>query len=161
MIRFSNIVRKIFEQLDNQTLVKCKKVNRSWNNILNQNKLISIRIIQRYNENHVEFRDDWNSVVKKVDPVIIKQLAIAVKEFYANKYTYSPRLDSQHSPLHIIADQGLLPLYELFYSRVRIKNPKRSHGSTKGIYYKLAQIIYPDNHLSITAAELRLHMASK
>ena len=39
---------KIIKELDNQTLVKCKEVQRSWNNFINKEKILWFRMIQNY-----------------------------------------------------------------------------------------------------------------
>ena len=39
---------KIIKELDNQTLVKCKEVQRSWNKFINKEKILWFRMIQKY-----------------------------------------------------------------------------------------------------------------
>ena len=45
--RFPDVGITIFKKLDNQSLAKSKKVWRSWNDLLNQNNLIWIRMIKK------------------------------------------------------------------------------------------------------------------
>ena len=102
LLRFPKIGLRIFKQLDNEHLAKCKTVCRSWNHFNNQNRLTWTRIIQKYQENHVEFKEDWKKVLLGVPLEIVKLLGTAVEEFYK---LHPIRLKFQHSPLHISANQ--------------------------------------------------------
>ena len=59
LLRFPGVAEEIFKQLDNQTLTKCKEVDRTWRNFLDQNKLMWTRMIQKYQKNHVQFKENW------------------------------------------------------------------------------------------------------
>ena len=45
--RFPYISEKIFDQLDNPNLVKCRKISKSWCNYLDNQKILHIRIIKQ------------------------------------------------------------------------------------------------------------------
>ena len=38
LLQFPTVSEEIFKQLDNESLIKCKKVGRPWKNFLDQNK---------------------------------------------------------------------------------------------------------------------------
>ena len=82
LLRFPKVAEEIFKQLDNQTLTKCKEVGRSLKNFLDQNKLISTRMIMKYYKNHVDFKDNWKLVMVRVSLETLKQLATVTEEFY-------------------------------------------------------------------------------
>ena len=134
LIRFPTVGLEIFKQLDNQNLTNCKKVSRSWNYLLSQNKLMWIRMIKKYQENHLEFKDDWKTVMARVPLETVKQLGIAVEKFYTLDLT---NLKFQHSPLHVLADQGLHSHFEFLFVRTEKINPKRSDGISP--YYFAAE----------------------
>ena len=66
LLRFPKVGQDIFKQLDNKTLANCKMVSRTWNDFNNQNKLIWIRKIQKHHRNHIDFKEDWKSVMVKI-----------------------------------------------------------------------------------------------
>ena len=45
--RFPHISEKIFDQLDDQNLVKCRRISKSWCNYLDNQKILYIRIIKQ------------------------------------------------------------------------------------------------------------------
>ena len=45
--RFPHISEKIFVQLNNQNLAKCRKISKSWCNYLDNQKFMNIRIIKQ------------------------------------------------------------------------------------------------------------------
>ena len=45
--RFPHISEEIFDQLDNQNLVKCRRISKSWCNYLDDQKILYIRIIKQ------------------------------------------------------------------------------------------------------------------
>ena len=118
MLKCPHLGENIFNQLDNQNLTKCKKVSRSFYAFLENNKLLWTRIMKKYTVNHTEFEKDWKSVLEKTPVENIKQLAIAVEQFYMfrphrhfNDKEKKPELKyPQHSPLHIAAERGNLSL---------------------------------------------------
>ena len=118
--RFPGVGIKIFKKLDNQNLTKSKKVCRSWNDLLNRNKLIWIRMIEKYQESHIEFKKDWESILINVPYDTVKQIATSTEKFYKSR---TKQCQFQNSPMHILAEQEHLPLFEFAFERVARKNP--------------------------------------
>ena len=83
-LRFPDVANKVFMQLNDQTLAKCNEVGRFWKKFLNQHKQLSARKIRKYNKNHVEFKQDWDSVMVKIPLDTIGLLAISVERFYTS-----------------------------------------------------------------------------
>ena len=46
LVRFHQIGKKIFEELDNQSLTKCREVNKSWRGFIDGEKTVPFRIIK-------------------------------------------------------------------------------------------------------------------
>ena len=53
--RFPGVAQRIFNQLDDQHLTKCKEVSRFQCKFLEEDKLLWKRMIKKYGANHVEF----------------------------------------------------------------------------------------------------------
>ena len=131
LLRFPGLGEKIFDQLDNQNLTKCKEVSRSQRQFLEENKVLWKRMIEKYSANNVDFKDSWKLVTEKVPTQIVKELALAVEKFY----TFRPhRLESQHSPHHIAAERGSLSLCKFIAQKTKVVNPERSDGLT-GLHF--------------------------
>ena len=127
LARFPSVGEKIFNQLDDQNLTKCKEVNRSQCTFLEETKLLWRRMIKKYNANNVEFKDAWKLVMEKVPLQNVKELAIAVEQFYS----FCPdRLGHQHSPHHIAAERGCLALCKFIAKKTRSIDPARADGTT-------------------------------
>ena len=131
LLRFPGLGEKIFDQLDNQNLTKCKEVSRSQRQFLEENKVLWKRMIEKYSANNVDFKDSWKLVTEKVPTQIVKELALAVEKFYS----FCPhRLESQHSPHHIAADHGSLSLYKFIAQKTNVVHPERSEDGLTGLH---------------------------
>ena len=93
--RFPNLRLEIFNNLDNQNLTKCKEVSRSHRRFLEDEKLLWTRRLTKYYVDHPEFKKEWKLVMKKVPIEIVKELALAVEQFYTQR-PYETRLHYQH-----------------------------------------------------------------
>ena len=129
LLRFPGIGREIFNQLDNKNLTKCKEVSRSNCKFLEENKLLWKRMIKKYDANNVEFKDSWKLVTEKVPTQIVKELALAVEQFYTLR-PHQTRLDHQHSPHHIAAERGSLSLCKFITQQTKSLNQARADGMT-------------------------------
>ena len=97
LIRFPVVGLKIFKQLDDKGLMKCRKVGKTWRVFLDDDSIFWRRRIQKYAKNQTEFQKDWNLVTTKISVEILKEFTLAVEEFYKR----CDRSESQHSPLYI------------------------------------------------------------
>ena len=83
--RFSHLPERIFEHLDNVSIVKCREVNKSWQEYLDQGKVLRIRIIQSIRSkvgNFHEVGESWEAAFKTLNTEAIRELGIAVKDIY-------------------------------------------------------------------------------
>ena len=88
-LRFPQLEESIFDSLDNQTLVKCRKICRSWNKSLTNPKFILMRKIKKTVETRRKFRKPWKTVLKQVSRSTIEQLKAATQEFYGNEKNFA------------------------------------------------------------------------
>ena len=59
VLRFPVIAQQIFEQLDNQDLIKFREVDKSFCSSIDQNRLIWTRMIKKYIKDNNKFRKSW------------------------------------------------------------------------------------------------------
>ena len=86
-LKIPDLAEKIFKELDNQSLVKCKEVQRSWYNFINEEKVLWFRIIQNYIRKDNEFLQAWRKVLTKAPVDFVTQVALATQQFYADLAT--------------------------------------------------------------------------
>ena len=86
-----------------------------WCSFIEDSKNIWRRRIQKFNENHVEFYQHWKSVLKNIPRDRMKELALAVEQFYASIIR---RLNFNHSPLHITSECGFFSLHKFVTEKI-------------------------------------------
>ena len=79
---FPLVSQIVLNNLDDQSLANCKKANRDLKEYLEDEKLLSIRIIKKYKKNFEFFSDSWKKAIHNTPSVIVKELATAVQEFF-------------------------------------------------------------------------------
>ena len=80
-LRFPNLAEAIFDNLENQSLVRCKEVTRDWNDFFRgPPKLILSRKILKIVETRRKFRKPWRMVVKKANVPTMMALEIAADD---------------------------------------------------------------------------------
>ena len=122
-----HIFEKIFDELDNNSLTKCRKVSEAWRSFLENEKFVCLRRIKKYGANMVDFRNQWNRVIKKSPQQEIIELSGAVEFFFSLS---SSSLTRQWAPLHIAAGSGWLELSERIIEKTDISNPRTTDGYT-------------------------------
>ena len=91
------IGQKIFNKLDNQDLTKVKILTKCLNHHLEKDKSFWKRVLQKCKWSHETFKDAWKLVTKKVRNEEMKELAIAVENFYS-KHVQNVQIKFQFSP---------------------------------------------------------------
>ena len=119
---FPLVSQIVFNNLDDQSLANCKIANRELKEFLEDEKLLSIRIIKKYEKNLEFFSDSWKKAIHNAPKEIVKELATAVQEFFKIRPDLK-RFEKQWSPLHIAAERGLLILGQHITRRTGDKNP--------------------------------------
>ena len=124
---FPHIFEKIFDELDNKSLMNCRKVSATWRSFLENEKFVCLRRIKKYGRNMVYFTNQWKKVIKKRPQQEIIELSRAVELFFSLS---SSSLTRQYAPLHIAAGNGMLELSECIIEKTGISNPRTSDGYT-------------------------------
>ena len=110
----------IFITLDDQSLVRTIEASRKLAEFLESERFYWIRFIKIYNGHFVGFELSWRQVIKKTSVTIIKELAVAVKHFFASNPFYGL------APLHIASENGNFQVCQYVIMKTNNKNPKGS-----------------------------------
>ena len=82
ILRFpDSLAPVIFKNLDDKSLTRSKHVSRSISSLLNKEVFFWKRIIQKYTNNIVTFKDSWRMVVNKAGKNNTKDSLVTVVEF--------------------------------------------------------------------------------
>ena len=132
---FPGLAEKIFDSLDNESLVNSRTVSRSWSEFTEDEVFFSRRIIIKLIDGYVDFKDTWKFVMKKADIEMTKELALAVKFFLSQHpgNCFDENCNHRalsHSPLHIGALAGQVTLCEFILKITKDKNPRNINGWT-------------------------------
>ena len=133
--RFPRIAQDILKELDNKSLIKCRKVSVPWQNFIDNQKFIWIRRLQKYSRSMEEFSEQWKLMIVNTPTERVKELSIVVGEFFGSKEKYSPKAsESQWAPLHVTADQGHIELSKYIIQTTGDKNPTRKNGQHTALH---------------------------
>ena len=131
MCRYPTLNEMIVDKLNNQDLAELKQASQEISTVLNNSKAIWIRLIQSHVGNINELRNwTWKLVVEKTPTPIVKDLAVAVREFFKS---YPDKIIKQHigcqfSPLHIATSQCDFQLCKHIMRRLTKTNNKNPRG---------------------------------
>ena len=108
--KFSHLGEQIFVILNNESIEKSKKVTRSWNMYLEEQKFLEIRRIEATVEKFHTLGDAWKRFFKTATTETIMNLGYAISIFYVS----SPDLKYHEglTPLHVAAATGQLTLLQ-------------------------------------------------
>ena len=81
--RFPLLSKMVFENLDDQSLVKVKESNREINNHLQNERVYWIRMIKKHIGLFKEFADAWKKVIDKTPVETVRELAITVESYFS------------------------------------------------------------------------------
>ena len=131
-IRFSHLSEKIFDSLDNDSIIKCKEASQFWFNYLDGQKFVQIRIIKAKVKQFHSIGETWNKVFIFASTETIMALGIAVNQFYIKDsgLIYYEGL----TPIHAAAATGHLLLLTKLQEKGLDKHPKDNGGCTP-LYY--------------------------
>ena len=127
LLRFPSIAKDIFKELDNKSLIKCRKLSVPVQNFIDNEKIIWIRRMQKYNEKMEEFFDQWKRAIRNSPVDNVKELSKAMFQFFEGDELDGKK---QYTPLHITASKGLLELSKFIIQKTWDKNPTGSDGYT-------------------------------
>ena len=76
--RFSHLGEGIFNLLDNQNLVKCRKINKSWRDYLDKQRFLEIRKIKETVAQFHEIGGEWKKFFETASTKTIMDLGLAI-----------------------------------------------------------------------------------
>ena len=77
---FSHVGENIFKNLNNKDLVRCRGVNKTWKDFIDNNRLIWTRKIHAHTKDFTRHQNDWKIVLNKASFEVLKKLAMAFSE---------------------------------------------------------------------------------
>ena len=152
--RFPHLAENIFDNLDNESLLKCKEISRFCYKFLDEEKVVWLRCIKDYVNEHItlyigfdRFKESWKMAIKKASKLLVREIGISLMKgltkFKTKSYSYNicsdifiyrvNRIDNLlyrtekvilYSPLHFAVENGNATLCELILKRSNHKNPK-------------------------------------
>ena len=78
LARFSHLGQGIFESLNNETLVKCRKISRNWRIFIDGEKFSSLRIIKSFYKNP---NKSFETALKNSTKEDAKSMANTIQKF--------------------------------------------------------------------------------
>ena len=142
MIRFPILFQGILNELDNNSLAKCRTINKHCQNFIDNERFVLFRKLQKYHSNMEEFFEQWKKVTQNASKETIRELSVTVYKFFEDTPIYyslgSPtkkireinKKKDQWSPLHITAEQGNLELSKYIIEQTGDENPQNRKGDT-------------------------------
>ena len=79
LVRFHQVGKRIFEELDNKSLTKCREVNKSWRGFIDGEKTVPFRIIKSLTNVHESY---LYKNFGKLDFNTVKELVIDFQHVY-------------------------------------------------------------------------------
>ena len=128
-LKIPDLGEKILKELDNQSLVQSKEVQRSWNNFINEEKVLWIRIIQKCISDVDTYSNAWRKVLKKAPVEFVTHLALATQKYHA-KY----EMPVQYSPISVAASYGSLDFYKQTLVKLAGMNQKNTFGNVHPLF---------------------------
>ena len=96
--RFPLVNRRIFQNLDNQSLIRIKEVSRGIAEAVDNERILWIRLIKKYNKNFEGEEESWKEVITKTPVEILKQLANVIQQYF------KCNLHTKVAPIHIAVE---------------------------------------------------------
>ena len=105
LVRFPLLGQKVFKQLDEESLSKCKFIDQSWQNLMDNEKghienrtVLLKRKIKNFIRKQVVFKNEWTFSLQKVPIELLPLWANCVEQFFTRTKI---RIEAQYSPHEI------------------------------------------------------------
>ena len=110
LFKFPHLSEKMFDGLDNESMVNCKEVSKFWCDYICEQKFYHIRIICLTVGKFHEVGKAWENVFRKSTTDTIMKLRLAAEKFYQkqDKMIFNEGL----TPIHVASATGNLQLLE-------------------------------------------------
>ena len=151
--KFPHLATSILDNLDNKNLTNCKKCSRDISQFLNTERFYWLRIIKSYKGNWILFQKSWKQAIDKAPVEILKQLAIAIQQFFTPE---SSRFEKQWPPFWIAIEAGDFQLCKFVSEKSGDISLNGAYGLTSALslvakkgYWELCRFILKKINLSI------------
>ena len=131
--RFPHLAKRIFDQLDDRRLNRCKEISGEVLEFLENERFFWIRIIVKYKGKIKDFPKLWKQVFHKTPVEKVKQIAIAISRFFQHDHLYSYHLvirrgwrPEQWSLIVISAHHDDWALIQFIVHKIKFKNIKQA-----------------------------------
>ena len=128
--RFPSIAQDVQKELDYRSLTKCKEVSPLWNDSVDNQKEIWLRIIRLRSGKFEESRTLWNAVISKTSVERVKALSLAVQKYEENLLR-----EDQYTPHHVVAAFGSKELYEYIANKTGQIDNRMSELENTALHY--------------------------
>ena len=139
--RLPHIGAKIFDSLDNESLLKCKEVSRTWYDFINDQKFPWVRMIKVYvkesNKMYTECPKHWRRLFRKNNVKQVKTFAREIQKYIAMIIEYDcsslSHVDKGLTPLHfasMFCHEIDMDIIQRILETEVIKNPRDKDGNT-------------------------------
>ena len=151
--RFPLLGKMVFENVDDENLVKFKESSREINNHLQNERYYWTRIIKKHGEYFKDFADSWKKVISKTPVETVKELASTVEGYFNFSDDIKPYIlcrDSftrcfgfpifeQLHPLHVAAERGNLNLCQHIVEKTGDFNPASQLTEATALHFAAYQ----------------------
>ena len=76
---YPDLAQQIFCNLDNENLVKCKVVSKTWSEFIEKEKFLPMRFIIEYINNHKDYKEIWRFTLRRSNTKMGKEIRLALK----------------------------------------------------------------------------------
>ena len=128
--KFPVLGKMIFNNLDDQTLTKCKEVSREIMSFLDNNTFYWLRVIKGNDKNLDRFgrfldteKEAWDIILNKTPIQIVKPMAHAIQEYIKSHCEFS-LYSTVRSPLHFAAYFGLFDICKYIIEKIKDLEPE-------------------------------------
>ena len=128
VLRFPRLIEKIFAQLNNISLARCKEVSKTWRGFLDQQKFLRVRSIQSYIGKKHAIGDPWMKIFKISNTEMIILLEHAVKKVFSKDFLGDKGIILH--PLHVAAMYDQQYLYKYLEKKLGDDSGKCILGGT-------------------------------
>ena len=137
MLKFPNLAEEILKELENESVANCRKISKPWRSFIDNQKFLWIRKMSMYKRYMIKFKNQWNKVIRRTPVGNVKELSIAVQEFFDSQQnnqngTMTEKLfdliRKQTSPLHVAAQYGNFQLFTNIFEKKGCENPATNNN---------------------------------
>lgn len=141
LTRLPHIGEKVFDFLDNRSIIRCKEASRTWYDFINEQKSTWIRMIKKYvkesNEAYTECPKHWRQLFSRINSKEVFKLACKIHNYVLDNIRMDCKTLSHKgkglTPLHFATmfSQSIdLETIRNIIEVSTVKNPRDIEGNT-------------------------------